>query len=323
MTRPKLIVFGPTGAIASVAAVTARQLGAHVVLAMRDTSKPIPGLPAELEEGQGGGFERVRADLGDPESVAAAVTRTGATRALFYIMLGNTDGMASTVRALKDSSVEFPVLISSLAAHKRGTSSMADLAAQDDDAIARAHAAVEVSLAQVYGPEGYVALRPGFFATNSLRWLGGGALKTGRVTLDFPERLFDWIAPEDIGRVAAHVALRAGGAAEVVAEAGGEGIVLMGPRLLSARDGTRLVATAAGFGEVEIDEIVDEDAAVRHMVEKQGLPRFLAVTLARHGGEYALTEENTTAGPANILRFGDGKITSLEEWAAAHKGAFN
>ncbi|KAL8303317.1 hypothetical protein RB600_006975 [Gaeumannomyces tritici] len=322
MASPKLIVFGPTGDIASVAALTARGLGAHVVLAMRDPSKPIPGLAAELEAR--GGFERVRADLADPDSVAAAVTTTGATRAVFYVDFASTDGMLATVRALHGAGVDSPVLISSASVHNRGVPLERLVTHGADEPIARAHAAVELSLRAVYGPGGYVALRPGFFASNSRRWLGGGQLASGRVTLDFPGRVFDWIAPPDIGRVAAHVALRAGGAREVVAEAGGaEGIVLMGPRLLSGREGTQVIARAAGFGEVGIEEILDEDAAVRHMVEKQGLPEIFARTLAKHGVDYAMTEENTTVGPANVVKFGDGKITSLEEWAAAHKEAFN
>ncbi|KAL8420378.1 hypothetical protein RB594_003244 [Gaeumannomyces avenae] len=321
MASPKLIVFGPTGDIASVAALTARGLGAHVVLAMRDPSKPIPGLTAELEAR--GGFERVRADLADPDSVAAAVTTTGATRAVFYIDFASTDGMLAIVRAMHDAGVDYPVLISSASVHNRGVPLEQLVTHGDDEPIARAHAAVELSLCAVYGPGGYVALRPGYFASNSRRWLGRGQLASGRVTLDFPDRVFDWIATPDVGRVAAHVVLRAGGAREVVAEAGGEGIVLMGPQVLSGREGTQVIARAAGFGEVEIEEILDVDAAVRHMVEKQGLPEMLARTLAKHGVDYAMTEENTTVGPANIAKFGDGKITSLEEWAAAHKEAFN
>ena len=52
-----VIVFGPTGNIASVAARTAQQHGAKVWLAMRDPSKAIPGLTAEAE--QAGNYSRV------------------------------------------------------------------------------------------------------------------------------------------------------------------------------------------------------------------------------------------------------------------------
>ena len=38
----KVIVFGPTGNIGSVAAVTAQEKGAKVYLAMRDPKKTIP-----------------------------------------------------------------------------------------------------------------------------------------------------------------------------------------------------------------------------------------------------------------------------------------
>lgn len=46
------IVFGPTGHVGSAAARTAQQGGAKVVLALRDTLRPIPGLTLE-QEGRG------------------------------------------------------------------------------------------------------------------------------------------------------------------------------------------------------------------------------------------------------------------------------
>ena len=52
-----VIVFGPTGQVGSVAALTASTLGTTVWLAMRNTSKPIPSL-SQLAEKEGR-FQRV------------------------------------------------------------------------------------------------------------------------------------------------------------------------------------------------------------------------------------------------------------------------
>ena len=50
MAFERVIVFGPTGNIGSVAAQTASKKGATVYLAMRDPKKAIPGLTKEAEE---------------------------------------------------------------------------------------------------------------------------------------------------------------------------------------------------------------------------------------------------------------------------------
>jgi NAD(P)-dependent dehydrogenase (short-subunit alcohol dehydrogenase family) len=106
-----VIVFGPTGNIASYAARKASELGAKVILAMRDTSKSIPGLSEQDEKS--GKYERVTADLSDPKSVSAAVEKTGAKRVFFYLVWTMMDHMKSTIEALKASGVEFIVFLSS------------------------------------------------------------------------------------------------------------------------------------------------------------------------------------------------------------------
>ncbi|BCS20290.1 uncharacterized protein APUU_20722S [Aspergillus puulaauensis] len=105
-----VIVFGPTGSVASVVAQTAQENGATVFLAMRDTQKPVPGLTAEQEKA--GKYKRVQADLADPDSVAAAIKESGARRAFFY-RAHTTDNMRGTLTALKDAGVEFVVFLSS------------------------------------------------------------------------------------------------------------------------------------------------------------------------------------------------------------------
>jgi NAD(P)-dependent dehydrogenase (short-subunit alcohol dehydrogenase family) len=81
-----VIVFGPTGNNGSVAAQIAHQNDAKVWLAMRDPSKAIPGLTPDAEKA--GNYSRVQADLSKPDSIAAAVKTSSATRAFIYVAQG-------------------------------------------------------------------------------------------------------------------------------------------------------------------------------------------------------------------------------------------
>jgi NAD(P)-dependent dehydrogenase (short-subunit alcohol dehydrogenase family) len=108
---PTIIIFGPTGQTACFAARTAHSHGAKIVLAMRDPSKPISGLPTTEE--QRGNYTRVQADLTDPASVATAVKSSGATRAFIYFVFGTKDYMRASIEALRDNGVDFVVFLSS------------------------------------------------------------------------------------------------------------------------------------------------------------------------------------------------------------------
>lgn len=186
-----VIVFGPTGNIASVAAQTAQQHGAKVWLAMRDTSKPIPGLSAEEEKN--GNYERVRADLTKPETVAAVVQKANAKRAFFYLAFGTPDHMKGTISALKTSGIETPIFLSSYTIDRP----LAEVT--PTELIPFVHAQVEKTLDELYGQENYVAIRPGSFATNILRFKTG--INVGEVRLFGPHFKFDCITPMDMGRV--------------------------------------------------------------------------------------------------------------------------
>ena len=111
MASNTVIVFGPTGGVGSVVAIAAHENGAKVVLAMRDTSKSIPGLSSEHESS--GSYERVQADLLNAESVSNAVRSTSAKSAFIYLAHGAPDHMRKTIEALKDGGIEFVVFLSS------------------------------------------------------------------------------------------------------------------------------------------------------------------------------------------------------------------
>jgi len=83
-----VIVFGPTGHVGSAVALSAHTFGASkVVLAMRDTTKAIPGLTPDVESSRS--FQRVHTDLADPASITAAVSSTGVSLLLYASPSGN------------------------------------------------------------------------------------------------------------------------------------------------------------------------------------------------------------------------------------------
>ena len=183
----RVIVFGPTGNVGSIAARVAQQHGAKVFLAMRNLEKSIPGLSAS-EEAKGG-FERVEADLLQPKSVLAAVKQTKATTAFMYLAWAATDHMRATLQASKEGGITFIVFLSSFTIK-------GDLRQiKSSIRIPYMHAQVELNLEEVYGSQNYVALRAGAFATNSLGWRTG--ISSGEVRLDNPGAESDFITPTD------------------------------------------------------------------------------------------------------------------------------
>ncbi|KAJ5725179.1 uncharacterized protein N7483_006536, partial [Penicillium malachiteum] len=149
-----VIVFGPAGRVGSVAALTAHEEGAQVVLAMRDPSKHIPILDNIAAE-------RVQADLNQPKTIKAAVEQTGAKRAFIYLVHATRDGMRSSIEALKEAGVESVVFLSSFSVSEDFRT------ISPTEFVPYMHAQVEISLDEVFGDNGIV-VRPGFFASNMI-----------------------------------------------------------------------------------------------------------------------------------------------------------
>jgi NAD(P)-dependent dehydrogenase (short-subunit alcohol dehydrogenase family) len=160
MALPKIIVFGPTGRVGSAVARSARQYGSKVVLAMRDPHKPIPGLCQEQE--LHGNYERIQADLIKPDTVQAAVHNTRAKCAFIYNAFGAPDHMKASITALKSAGIEFVVLLSSWAVQGDIRTIV------PSNLVAWSHAQVEINLEDIFGPNGFAAVRPAWFASNSL-----------------------------------------------------------------------------------------------------------------------------------------------------------
>ncbi|EHA56479.1 hypothetical protein MGG_16099 [Pyricularia oryzae 70-15] len=304
----KFIVFGPTGKIGSVAAETAHKLGAQVILAMRDTSKPIPGLDAA------GDLERVQADLTDAASVRAALDKTGAKHAFIYLTHGGEPGMRSTVEALKAGGVEFVVFVSSF--YSYGDDPHA--AAESDDALTKVHSEVELSLHEVFGAGAYVALRPGYFASNLGRW--APLLKSGSARIENPDAKWDYISTDDIGAVAGSVGVKGPAAIKSEVDEGRSHIVLLGPQFVSLRDAARLVARATGLPEAKVEGFESDEEALKYMSQVYHIPEGVGRSLLKPKDVY--TEERLRTGAENVQKFAGRPATTLEDWLAAHKELF-
>ncbi|KAL4900370.1 hypothetical protein BDW74DRAFT_96923 [Aspergillus multicolor] len=308
----KVIVFGATGAVGSAAARTAHSHDAKVFLALRNTSKPVPGLSATEE--QSGRYERVQADLTQPDTVRDAVSESGATHAFVYAAIGaSTDHLFSTAEALKSAGIESVVMLSSMSVGGDAR------ATQPNNFIGYAHAQVELTLESVFGRQGYVAVRPTFFANNSL-WWSRQIIEDGEVKWAFPEHKFDYISPDDIGAVCGTILA---GAYEGVHESP---VCLFGPETdLSVADAIevigRVINKPVKFTKVGPDE------QIQVMVEKSGMPEPFARVLT---GQLARDSENKGPGvgemtpeiKSNVEKYLKRPAMRFSEWVELNKEKF-
>ena len=309
MASRTVIVFGPTGAVGSAAACTAEELGAKVILAMRDTEKSIPGIDAEKEKH--GRFERVHADLTKPDTVRDAVNTTGAKYAFIYCAHSMPDHMKSTIEALKSAGIDLVVFLSSFTVRGDMT------AIQPSEIIPYVHAKVEINLGEIFGTDGFVAARPGSFSSNTLQYKAG--IEKGEVKIHMPDAKVDCIVPEDIGRVCGTV-LAKGPQDEQRA------IYLYGPELMSQIDSVRILAKA--LGKNPKIEIANEQEAYKMYVEERGVPVPVAKYMIRQaektdGGQsqvfgYPIDEEELS----NVQKYSGRKGTTFEEWVEQKKQMF-
>lgn len=309
MASRKVIVFGPTGAVGSAVARTARELGADVVLAMRDTKKLIRGLDAEKE--QQGGFERIHADLTQPDTVYEAVNKTGAKYAFLYLAARMPDHMKSTIEALKSAGIEMVVFLSSFTIRDDPKS------IQPDDVIPYLHAQVEINLREIFGADGFVAARPGSFASNTFQYKAG--IRKGEVKIFSPEATVDCIVPEDIGRVCGTVLAKG-------PQDDQKSIYLYGPQFLSQADSVGIIMKA--LGRTPKIERADEEDAYKMFVEERGVPKPVAEYMIRQlkktfTGDrqvfgYPVTEEQLS----NVQKYSGKKATTFKEWVEQNKEMF-
>lgn len=308
-----VIVFGPTGNVGTVAAITAHEQAAQVHLAMRDLKKTISGLSPEDEKA--GKYNRVQADLLDPASVTTAVEKTGAKRAFIYCMFQDRTGMRETISALKSAGIEFVVFLSSSSVEIRND--VADI--PPEEIIPYAHARIEMSLREIFGPGGYVAVRPGAFATNILRYKDG--IKEGQVKL-LGKAKFDWITFEDMGLVCGNLLAKGPQALD-----GKTAFTLFGPQKMTNEESIGVIAGILGkevkIGQATKDEEIDD-------MTKVGIPRPVAqyvidLTLSQsHDKSMGMDEgsESFETGVANVQKYGGRPAMKFDEWVKSNRSYF-
>ncbi|RAK99585.1 NmrA-like family protein [Aspergillus ibericus CBS 121593] len=308
-----VIVFGPSGAVGSAAARTAQQQGAKVYLALRDTTKPVPGLTREAE--QDGGFERVRADFSQPETITTAVAQSTAKHAFIYTDLTSTDHMRASFTALQAAGIESVVLLSSFGIQEdiRSVSS--------EHRIAFLHAQAEISLQEVFGPSGYVAVRPGFYASNALWWKA--PIQTGHVKLAWPNGAFDWISPEDIGGVCGTILAHKARGIDLVSDSF---VNLVSPEKISVREMIETTGRVLGK-EIKVSE-VEEDEALDSLVNESGLHEGIARSVlgfCRSATEGYSFLDSPLYGEAvgNIQKYLRRSPRRFHEWVEANQEKFS
>ncbi|KAI9146781.1 Nitrogen metabolite regulation-like protein bik4 [Paramyrothecium foliicola] len=307
-TPINVLVFGATGTVGVATVLAAQENGANVYLAVRNLNRPLPNMSLEEERKQG--FVRVKADLLKPDTLEAAAKKTKATRAFIYLAPGSSDHMKASLEALKLGGVEFVVFLSSASVQGDPRN------VRSDWALAHPHAQVEVSVEEVFGKEGNIAVRPAFFATNSLWWKD--TILDGYVRLGFPDLKQDWISPQDIGRVSGKIlvdkpATLDGADAEFWA------IRLYGPSYMSLQDGLKTIGRALGK-DLEITPISDEEFF-------KFLTGFMPKTWAKYLINAFREGTSSSSGPqieasGNIEKYSGRQPTKLKQWVEEKKGQY-
>lgn len=315
-----VIVFGPTGAVGSSAALEASKRGAKKVwLAMRDTSKPLPSIPEATTDSP---FARIQADLSDPASLRKAVAESGATAAFIYLVFGAPHGMRDSLQALKDAGIENLVFLSSSTVGTQpfdGATAAGLRAIPAEAVIPYAHAQVELAIDQVEFAH-VTALRPGYFASNWLRsMVDRTEAPPPRLLLANAKAEVDNIVPEDIGAV--------GGAALVEAPTDGkkEAVYLVGPEIVTMGEACATIKRITGHEDWASEPLPTDEVAER-LQRGAHLPPPLAKYLAQSlSVENDITSEDWFAQAASNIKkytgreptkFVDYLETQKSEWAA-------
>jgi NAD(P)-dependent dehydrogenase (short-subunit alcohol dehydrogenase family) len=311
MAFEKVIIFGPTGNIGSVAAQTASKKGASVYLAMRDPKKAIPGLTKEAE--QSGKYERIQADLTNAESIRSAVEKSGAEAAFLYLAHGTPDHMLSTFQALKDGGIKQVVFLSSFTVPKE---KMEDV--QPSDLISFMHAQAELSMRKHFAKDQVVAIRPGYFATNLVGQHKQGIIER-KVKLVNPDSLADMITNEDMGEVAGTVLVEG-------QRDGQDFIYLFGPEMIPEKAAYQAVGRLLG-AKIEVVK-VDADEGLKELI-REGLPEPIAKYLVGLMQETAdgkdvwgALKEMHGEGVENVKKYTGHAALTFEEWAGRNKQMF-
>lgn len=303
-----VIIFGPTGGVGAAAALEASKRGAKVWLAMRDPSKPIDDIPADVEKA--GNFARVRADLADPASVGKAIEESGAKAAYVYVILALSDHMRGAFRALKDAGVENIVLLST--ATIQGGVDIRSI--PKEDIIPYRHAQAEIAVEELGFPY-FTALRPFNFASNHFKQYLDRSAKPPRAEILYLDSWMDNIVPEDIGAVGAAVLVnRSSGGKEI--------IYLFGPEVKTVEEIWAIIKRVTGRDDIDTTPLSKEESLAKLL--KKGVPPPIAHYLVEQLGlwrdaERIYPESVHVPAVANIKKYTGREPTKFEDYIAAHK----
>jgi uncharacterized protein YbjT (DUF2867 family) len=242
--------------------------------------------PGELPEG----VEVVRADLTDPESLPQALS--GVRKVFLY---AHPEGAAEFAAAARQAGVEHVVVLSSSSVLSPNPES---------NPIALMHLTVERAV-QEAGLD-WTFVRPGYFATNTLRWQ---SIRTERVLRTaFPEGTTSPVHERDIAGVAVRALLddKRRNAAYAV----------LGPGPVPER--AQVAAIAEALGEPVRLEVVDVDTYRAQLLTQ--LPEFLVERLVQARGQLPQlpAEVAVDAVPEVLGR----PALSFAEWARDHAADF-
>jgi uncharacterized protein YbjT (DUF2867 family) len=277
------------------------RIAAHVVtdlLAAGESVRAASGDPDAVELPDA--VETVRLDLSAPDPASLAEALHGVDSVFLY---SEPRGIASFLDAATDAGVARVVLLSSLSAVRADAdASNPNLPplTEATDPIAWRHVAVERALADSGLPWTFV--RPGMFATNSLRW--APAIRSeGAVRLARPGAEATPIHERDIAEVAVRALLEPGHDKQRYS--------LTGPASLNQRRQVELIGEAIGR-PIRLIEITDDEA--REQLARWGSPaiadRLIAGLVATDGkpAEPSDTVSRVLGRPAR----------TFAEWAVDH-----
>ncbi|CAG5181346.1 uncharacterized protein ALTATR162_LOCUS9716 [Alternaria atra] len=301
MTSP-VLVFGPTGGVGSAAAIEAHKRGSKVYLAMRNTKKELKGIQED-----GNSYVRIQADLAKPETIKQAVKTSGAKTAFVYVIYETKDAMRSSFEALKEAGIMYIVLLSSFKVQDPLTSE-----ANKKDNIAAFHAAAEGALRETGVP--YVAVRPAWFNSN-IFW-NVEDIKKGGVEVLYPNVVYDYLAPSDIGTVCGTLLTE-----PRLQKEAGQSIYLCGPKLMTQHEGYAVLSKVLGK-EIKIKEIGEE-----RFSQKYGyMPKPVLDTLVRGMREsnsgHDSYAEIYDKGVENLRKYTEREPTKFEDWVKENQAAF-
>lgn len=292
-----VIVFGPTGAVGSAVACEAARRGANVWLAMRDTTKVVPGL--DTSAAQADATNRIRADLADPASVRNAIRASGAKAAYFY-QVRAPGGMKSIVEVMKEAGLEYAVFLSTFTI--RPNDNLHQTSPQQ--IISHIHAQVEIALEDA--GIAHTVLRPGSFAYNIFRRNLDQTRTPWVANILNPEVAMDCISPTDIGRVGGSVLVNRPSSSSK------EVIHLYGPQLLTAPAQLSIIESTTGQ---KIETHVQTAEEFKQYLLGKGFPEPLAnncIGLYTTDTKILYPDDHYQASVNNVLKYSGHKSTTFE-----------